>query len=177
MAAHADLFAVRDAAFEPAGTIAGANKFFRLIVVTDLVVDLGAGQGTGFGAGANRHRLDRGNRHHCLRQTPVEFQVPSGVRAEAGHHSARCDFKDTAERVAFTFLLLDQLNHTLLCLFLTATQRRVGRNGRDLIEGKLQRRIRNSTKLNHVTKNLDSEMSQQLPGESAARNPRRRLAR
>src|SRR5439155_6626441 len=67
--------------------------------------------------------------------------------------------------------------HLLLSLVIAATQRRVVGNGGDLIEGKLQRRLRNSTELNHVAMNLDSKMSEQLPGEPTTGNPRRRLAR
>src|SRR6266404_7938342 len=73
VAAHAQLFAVGDAAFQSAGPIAGANKFLRLFVITNLVVNFRAGQGTDRSTSADRDRLHCGDRHHRLRQTSVKF--------------------------------------------------------------------------------------------------------
>src|SRR2546423_3912002 len=48
VSAHANLFAVCDAAFEAARAVRTANELFRLFAVRDFVVNLRAGQGTGF---------------------------------------------------------------------------------------------------------------------------------
>src|SRR5258708_5201259 len=99
------------------------------------------------------------------------------MRAETWHDAARGDFKNAAEGVAFAFRLIDQFNHALLCPLIAATQRRVVRNRSDLIEGQFQGFVRNSAELNHMAVNVDAEVSQQLSGESATGNARRRLAR
>src|SRR5262245_44718522 len=101
MSANADLFAVRDAAFESAGTIRFANKFARFGVVSNLIVDFGTRQATGFSSRSDGDRLYSRYRHHCLRQKSIKLQIPGRVRAEARHDSAHRDLEDAAECVAF----------------------------------------------------------------------------
>src|SRR5437868_5898146 len=50
MSTHANLFAISYTAFQAAGAIRGANEFFGLIVVANLVVDFRPGKPAGFDA-------------------------------------------------------------------------------------------------------------------------------
>src|SRR6266850_1585313 len=177
MSANSYFFAVGNAAFQSTGAIAGTNKLLRLFVVADFVVNFRAGKGTGLSTGADRHRLHRGNRHHGLRESAIELQVPGSVRSETGDNATRHYFKDAAEGVALTFLSIDQLDHALLNLAVRTMQRSIFRNGSDLIESKFQWLFGNSTKLNHVAANLDAKVCEQLFGQSAAGDPRRGLTR
>src|SRR6185369_2409079 len=120
MTANANLFAVSDAAFESAGTIRFANKFARLGVVSNLVVDFRTRQTARLRARANRHRLHCRYRHHGLRQQSVELEIPRGVRTQTRNNSTRDDFEDAAERVTLFSSFVDQGNHSLLRLVVGA---------------------------------------------------------
>src|SRR6185437_11376352 len=115
MAAYTDLFAIRDAALEPTGTISLANKLARLRVVSNLVMYFRTRQTTGFGAGSDGNGFHRRYRHHCLSQKSIELQIPRRVRAQTRHNSTRRDFKDSSERIALLSRFIDQLDHLLLC--------------------------------------------------------------
>ena len=54
----------------------------------DLIVDLRAGASRAINAVADRHRLDRRNRHQRLRETAIELAIPLHVAAESD--AARC---------------------------------------------------------------------------------------
>src|SRR5215217_1685456 len=99
MAAHADLFAVCDAAFETARAVRVANKLARVRVVSNLIVDFRTRQTAGFRTCSNRDCLHCGYRHHRLREKPIELQVPRSVRTQSRYRSASDDFKNAAQRI------------------------------------------------------------------------------
>src|SRR5215470_267277 len=100
MTTNANLFAVGYTSLETAGAVRFANKLARFGVVSDLVVDFRTGQAARLRSRADRHRLHRGNRHHCLRQESVELEIPRCVRTQTRHHSACNDFENATQRVA-----------------------------------------------------------------------------
>src|SRR5687767_7433887 len=116
MTAHADLFAVCNAAFETPGAICLANEFPCLGAVRDLIVYFGSRQTAGFRACANRNRFHCGYRHHGLREQSVELEVPGSVRTQSRHGAARDDFEDATQRIAFLTRFVDELDHSLLHL-------------------------------------------------------------
>src|ERR1043166_1052753 len=172
MTTNANLFTVGYAAFETAGAIRFANKLACFSVVSDFVVYFRTGQAARLRARANRHSLDRGNRHHCLSQQSVELQIPRGMRTQTRDHSA-CDyFENAAERVALLPNFIDEVDHSLLRFVVGAVQRCVIGNGCDRVPTQLERRVWNPAELDHVTAYLDAEVRQQLFRERAARDAR-----
>src|ERR1043165_69842 len=157
MSANADLFAVSDAALEPAGTIRFANKLACLRVVSSLVVSLRTRQTAAFRPRADRDRFYCGYRHHCLCEESVQLQIPRRMRAETGNNPTRSDLEDSAERIALLSCFVDQLDHLLLCGFVGTVQRRVVGNCSELIPTQLEWRLRNAAELDHVTANFDSK--------------------
>ena len=72
------------------------------------------GQGTGFDPRADRDRFHGRNRHDCLREPSIQFQIPGRVGTKTRWNTARDHFEDAAKSVAFAFLLVDQCDHLLL---------------------------------------------------------------
>src|SRR5262245_46090150 len=107
MTANAYLFAVGDAAFEPARAVRLANKLTCISVVSDLVVYFRTRQAARFRARPDRHRLHRGYRHHGLCEQSIKFQIPGGVRAQSRYYAARDHLEDAAERVALVPRFVD----------------------------------------------------------------------
>src|SRR6185369_1176808 len=123
MSAYADLFAVRDAAFESAGAVRLANKLTRAGVVSNFVVDLRTRQTAGFRACSNRHCLHSRYRHDRLSQKSVQLQIPGRMRTKSRDNSARGDFEDAAQRVALLARLIDQPDHSLFRFSVGTVQR------------------------------------------------------
>src|SRR5436853_4618325 len=98
------------------------------------------------------------------------------MRTQSGNNAAPNNFKDAAQRVALLSRVVDQLDHLLLRIVVSAVQRRVVRNGGNLVPIQLERPVGNAAELDHVTANFNSEYCQQLFGECATRDARRRLA-
>ncbi len=76
MAAHAQLLAVGDAAFEAARAIRAPLELLQVAVVSNLVVDLRAGQRGYLEPSADADGLDSRNGHQGLGQPPVQLLVP-----------------------------------------------------------------------------------------------------
>src|SRR5215217_5805301 len=170
MTAYADLFAVRDPAFESSGAVRFANEFARVRVVSNLVVHFGTRQTAGFRACANRDRLHCRYRHDSLCEQSIEFEIPGRVRTESRYDAAHRNFKDTAKGVAFLSYFIDQHDHSLFRLAIGTVERRIVRNGRNLFPIQLQWQIRNAAELDHVTANLDAKDGEQLFCECATRD-------
>src|SRR5436853_7711201 len=102
------------------------------------------------------------NRHDCLGQTAIQFRIPGSVGTETGYDAARNNFEDAAERVAFAFCLVNEIDHALLDFCFRTMERRIFRDRGYLIEGQFQRLYRNAAKLDHVTANLNAKVSEQL---------------
>src|SRR5437762_4133089 len=100
------------------------------------------------------------NRHDCLGQTAVKFRIPGSVGTETGYDAARHNFEDAAERVAFAFCLVDEIDHALLDLCISTMQRRIFGNRGYLIEGQFQRLFRKAAQLDHMTANLNAKISE-----------------
>src|SRR5215216_8024998 len=132
MTAYADLFAVCDPAFQTACAVCLANKLTRLVVVSDFVVYFRTRQTARLRSRSDGHCLHRRYRHHCLRQQPVELEIPGRVRSKSRHDSAGHDFENTAERVTSLSSLIDELDHSLLRLVVSAVQSRIVGDGGDL---------------------------------------------
>src|SRR5689334_4170298 len=177
MTANANLFAIGYAAFETAGTVRFANKLARLGVVSNLVVYFRTGQTTRLRARADCHRLHRRNRHHGLRQQPVQLEIPGRVRTQTGHNATGNNFENAAQRVALFARFVDELDHSLLRFVVGAVQRRVVGNRGDRVPIQLERRVRNAAELDHVTAYLETEDCQQLFRECSTRDARASFAR
>src|ERR1043165_7637308 len=176
-AAHAQLLAVRDAAFEAARAVRRSHEGARLRVVADLVVHLRAGKPRGLDARADGDGLDRRDGHQRAREPPVELRVPGGVRAEAGDDSARDDLEDAAERVALAPLLVNERDHPVLRFGVGAVQRRFVGDGRDALPLNFERSVGDAAELYDVAANLDAEDREQLLCKCAAGDARGGLAR
>src|SRR5262245_9840642 len=168
MAAHANLFAVSYPAFQATGSVRLPRESFLLAVVGNLIMHFRAGKRTGFSSGADRYCFHGRDRHNGLGQTTVQLQVPGGVRPESRGYVARRYFEDSTQRVAFRLSLVDQLDHLLLRGRVGAAERRIIWYGSNLIEGQLERTVRNASQLDHVTTNLDVELGQQLSRDRPA---------
>src|ERR1043165_8223050 len=173
MTANANLFAVRYAAFETPGAVRFANKLARLGVVSDLVVNFRTGQTARLRPRADRDCLHCWNRHHCLRQQSIEFEIPRLMRTQTRHDSACNDFENAAQPVALLSSLVDEFDHSLLRFVIGAVQRRVVGNRGDRVPIQLERRVGNAAELDHVTAYLDTKGCEQLFRESTTRDARR----
>ena len=98
-------------------------------------MDLRARHGRDADALADADRLDRGDRHHGLREAPIELAVPLDVRAESGRQASHDDLERAAEGVASGAGGVDGLDHLLLHRLVHAVQRRLVVQGRDLLVG------------------------------------------
>src|SRR5215216_2206029 len=132
MTANADLFAVCDPAFETSGAVCLANELARLVVVSNLIVYFRPGQTARLRACSDGDSLYRRYRHHCLREQPVELEIPGRVRTQSRHHAARHNLKNTAERVACLSSHIDELDHSLLRLIVSTVQRGIVGDGGNL---------------------------------------------
>jgi hypothetical protein len=79
MTAHADLFAVGDAAFETSGAVRFPNKLAGFRVVRDLVMYFRARQAARFSACSDCNCFDCGYRHDGLCEKTVELEIPGSV--------------------------------------------------------------------------------------------------
>ena len=79
----------------------------------DLVVHLRARAPRALDAVADRHRLDRRNRHQRLGEPAIELAIPLHVAAEADRHVAGDHFKRSAEGVAGFLGRIDRRHHLL----------------------------------------------------------------
>src|SRR5712692_1966029 len=132
-----DVFAVGDAAFEPASAIGAAAETPGGFVVGNFVLHFAAVGARGGYARADFHGFDGLDAHHGLRQTAVEFFIPLRVAAEAHGNLARDDFEDAADGVAGLERGVDLGFHFVLRGGIHAAQRRinVGVYGEDFVPG------------------------------------------
>ena len=111
--AQHDRLRVAHAGLDAAGVVGGPRETQRRRlpqrrIVTDRIVDLGAGSPGRLEAHADLDALDRRNRHHRLGQPAVEPPVPLRVRAEAEGHALGADLDQSAQRVALLLASFDQ---------------------------------------------------------------------
>src|SRR3979490_496026 len=72
-----------------------------------------------------RAGMDRGNRHHALRERPAQFSIPLHVAPEPRRDAVRDDFEAAAHRVAGVACAIDLRDHLLLDDRIGAVERRV----------------------------------------------------
>ncbi len=123
VAAHDDVFAIGDAAFEAAGAIGRARKFLRGLVVENFVLDFAAETARSENAGADFNTFYGLDAHYGLRKFAVESFIPLGVRAEADGNVVGDDFKNAADSVACFQNGVDFGFHFFLCCGVDAAER------------------------------------------------------
>ena len=178
VAAHHHVFAVGDAAFQPAGVVAGSGEAAALGIVANLVVDFGTKGGGARYAGADFDCLHRLNRKHRLRQPPVQLLIPVRVRAQPRRNVVRHHLEDAAQGIAGLNGPVNELLHRRPKFIVHAADLSVGRctSGLNLLPGGglLETHAADG---GHVTEDLDAERPQKFLRHRPGGHTRGGLAR
>src|SRR5215469_9999806 len=115
VAADADFFAVRNAAFDASSVVVRAGECGESAGggVADFVVHLRAGDEGGRYSRSDLYRFDGLQRHHRSGKLRVEALVPLRVGAEAWRDIVSDDFEDPAERISCFEDFVDFFFHLL----------------------------------------------------------------